>query len=257
MIMKKRLLPIFLAVLMVFALMPMTVGTVYAEENNSPSTPLTSEITTKAYTNRISVVVNSNRYANEGLFFPIVSRQKATPEKLGSDTYVLDLQDNGVGHTYFIDGLNPGTQYYVFVAAFYWQPGYDGYLRFSDWSEPIAVKTQSAQLEKKANPLTIKPKTATVKYSKLKKKTQTLAVTKVIKFTKQLKDKKTYTLSYAKKGNKSFKKYFKVNKTNGKVTVKKGLKKGTYKVKVKVKALGNTNYKPSAVKAVTFTVKVK
>ena len=105
--------------------------------------------------------------------------------------------------------------------------------------------------------MTVKPKTATVKYSKLRKKAQTLPVTKVIKFTKDAKDKKTYTLSYAKKGKKSFRKYFKVNKSTGKVTLKKGLKKGTYKVKVKVKALGNKNYKASAVKTVTFKVKVK
>ena len=67
----------------------------------------------------------------------------------------------------------------------------------------------------------------------------------------------TYTLSSAKKGSKTFKKYFKINKTNGKVKVKKGLKKGTYKVKVKVKAAGNGNYKASAVKTVTFKVRVK
>ena len=121
----------------------------------------------------------------------------------------------------------------------------------------IGTITKTFNINKAANPLTMKAKTATVKYSKLKKKAQTLAVTKVIKFTKDAKDKKTYTLSSAKKGKKSFKKYFKINKTTGKVTVKKGLKKGTYKVKVKVKALGNANYKASAVKTVTFKVKVK
>ena len=112
-------------------------------------------------------------------------------------------------------------------------------------------------INKSANPLTMKPKTASVKYSKLKKKAQTLAVSKVIKFTKDAKDKKTYTLSSAKKGKKSFKKYFKIDKSTDKVTVKKGLKKGTYKVKVKVKAKGNSNYKASAVKTVTFKVRVK
>ena len=118
-------------------------------------------------------------------------------------------------------------------------------------------KTLTFKINKAANPLKMRPKTATVKYSKLKKKAQTLAVTKVIKFTKKLNDKKTYTLSSAKKGKKNFKKYFKINRKNGKVTVKKGLKKGTYKVKVKVKAAGNSNYKASAVKTVTFTVRVK
>lgn len=45
----------------------------------------------------------------------------------------------------------------------------------------------------------------------------------------------------------------------GKVTIKKNkrMKKGTYKVKVKIQALGNSNYKASAVKSVTFKVKVK
>ena len=39
--------------------------------------------------------------------------------------------------------------------------------------------------------------------------------------------------------------------------LKKGLKKGTYKIKVKVEATGDENYLPSAVKTVTFKVKVK
>ena len=111
-------------------------------------------------------------------------------------------------------------------------------------------------INKAVNPLKISAKTATVKYGKLKKKAQTLAVTKVMTFTKDVKDKKTYTLSSAKKGKKSFKKYFKINKTTGKVTIKKGLKKGTYKVKAKVNAAGNSNYNPGS-KTVTFTVKVK
>jgi hypothetical protein len=42
----------------------------------------------------------------------------------------------------------------------------------------------------------------------------------------------------------------------GKITVKKGLKKGTYKLKVKVTAAGNTTYKAGA-KTVTVTIKVK
>ena len=72
----------------------------------------------------------------------------------------------------------------------------------------------------------------------MKLKTQTLAVTKVIR---------------SKKGAKSFKKYFGMNKPTGKITVKKG----SYKVKIKIRALGNTDYKASGVKPVTFTVKVK
>ncbi len=126
------------------------------------------------------------------------------------------------------------------------------------WADgTTADKDIKWKINKAANPLTMKPKTATVKFNKLKKKAQSLAVTKVINFTKQLNDKKTYTLSSAKKGKKSFKKYFKINKTTGKITVKKGLKKGIYKVKVKAKAAGNANYNPSDLKTVTFKIKVK
>ena len=106
------------------------------------------------------------------------------------------------------------------------------------------------EIKKAANPLAIKAKTAKVKYSAVKKKAQTLAVSKVIKFSK----KGQGTLTYAKSsGNKKIA----INKKTGKVTVKKGLKKGTYKVNVKVKAAGNANYSASAYKTVTFKIKVK
>ena len=105
-------------------------------------------------------------------------------------------------------------------------------------------------INKAANPLAVKAKTAKVKYSTLKKKAQTLAVTKVVTFSK----KGQGTMTYAKaSGNKKIT----INKKTGKVTVKKGLKKGTYKVKVKIKANGNTNYKASAYKTVTFKIIVK
>ena len=121
-----------------------------------------------------------------------------------------------------------------------------------------ATKTTTlAKLGRSANTLSVKGKTATVKYAKLSKKNRTLKASKVIKFTNKGQGKRTYKLSSAKRGSKSFKKYFKINKTTGKVSVRKDLKKGTYKVKVKVKAAGNANYKPSAVKTVTFKVQVK
>ena len=108
----------------------------------------------------------------------------------------------------------------------------------------------SYTISKAANPLKVSAKTAKVKYSSLKKKAQTLAVSKVIKFTKKGQGTMTYTKS---SGNKKIT----INKKTGKVTVKKGLKKGTYKVKVKVKAAGNANYKASAYKTVTFKIQVK
>ena len=95
-----------------------------------------------------------------------------------------------------------------------------------------------------------KKKTVTVKFSKLNKKAQKLKVTKVVRFTK----KGQGTLTYKKvKGNKKIT----INKRTGKVTIKKGLKKGTYKVKMKIMAKGNANYKASAFKTITFKIKVK
>ena len=105
------------------------------------------------------------------------------------------------------------------------------------------------KINKAANPLAVKAKTVKVKFSAVKKKAQNLAVSKVITFSK----KGQGTLSYAKvSGNKKIT----INKKTGKVTVAKGLKKGTYSVKVKVKAGGNANYKASAYKPVTFKIKV-
>ena len=128
------------------------------------------------------------------------------------------------------------------------------------------------KLAKKANPLKVKGKTTSVKYKKLKKKTQTLKVSKVIKFTKKgqgrmsyKKSSVTYTKAKSvKMSKKALKKYkkkvakkIKINTKTGKVTVKKGLKKGTYKVKAKVRAAGNANYKASGLKTVTFKIKLK
>ena len=53
-----------------------------------------------------------------------------------------------------------------------------------------------------------------------------------------------------------FKKYFKVNAKTGKIQVKKKLKKGTYKVKVKVTASGDTMYKAGS-EVASVRVKVK
>ena len=47
-----------------------------------------------------------------------------------------------------------------------------------------------------------------------------------------------------------------INKKTGKVTVKKGLKKGTYKVKIRVRAAGNATYKAGA-RTVTIKIKIK
>ena len=123
----------------------------------------------------------------------------------------------------------------------------DAYVWAGGTTDP---KTITWTIDKADNPLSIKGRTVKVKYKKLKKKNQKLAVTKVIKFTKKGQGKMTYTKA-------SGKKKITINKKTGKVTVKKGLKKGTYKVKVKVKAAGNANHNASTWKTATFKIKVK
>ena len=59
-----------------------------------------------------------------------------------------------------------------------------------------------------------------------------------------------------KKGKKNCKKYFRINGKTGKIKISKKLQKGTYKLKVKVKAAGSHNYGPSVKKAV-FKIKIQ
>ena len=108
--------------------------------------------------------------------------------------------------------------------------------------------TFTIKLPKIAGTMTVSPRTATVKYKKLKKKNQTLAVSKVLTIKKA-----KGTLSFKKtKGNKKIT----INKSTGKVTVKKKLKKGKYKITVNVTDAGDAGHK-ALTKTVTFTVKVK
>ncbi len=82
-------------------------------------------------------------------------------------------------------------------------------------------------------------RTATVKYSKLKRNDQTLAADKVFRFNDKSEEELKFTLISAETGAKTFIKYFKVNSATGKVTVKQGLREGTYTVKVNVGPAGD------------------
>ena len=108
-------------------------------------------------------------------------------------------------------------------------------------------------INKAANPMTVKAKTATLKAKVLKKKAQTLAVGKVMKKS-GAQGRLTYKLVGVKKAK--FKKFFKINAKNGKITVKKKLKKGTYKLTIAVTAAGSSNY-DKLTKKVTCKVIVK
>ena len=104
-----------------------------------------------------------------------------------------------------------------------------------------------------ANPVRAAGKTVSLKAAALKKKAQTVRATKAMT-VRSAQGAVTYKLAGVT-GSK-FKKYFKVAAKTGDITVRKGLKKGTYKVKIKVTAAGNDNYKKGS-KTAAVTVKVK
>lgn len=103
-------------------------------------------------------------------------------------------------------------------------------------------------IAKAKQPMTFAKSTKAVKYAKVKKAKQVVTITKA----KKAQGKVTYAIS---KVNKS-KKNFSINKSTGKITVKKGTAKGTYKVTVKATAKGNANYKGGS-KTAVVTIKVK
>lgn len=94
---------------------------------------------------------------------------------------------------------------------------------------------------------TIKVKTTAknYKYTTLKKKAQAFTMGTTVN--------SKGTLTYKKLSGSSA---ITVNSKTGKVTVKKGIKKGTYKTKIKVSAAAKGNYK-AGTKTVTVTVRVK
>ena len=115
------------------------------------------------------------------------------------------------------------------------------------------VKEKNGEIVQETQSWTLTAKTRTVKYAKVRKKAQTVKPLSVNTEAGKMIGTVSYTIAG---GSKAAKKALSVNKKNGKITVKKKTKKGTYKIKVKVTAAGNKYYeKESATR--TLTVKVK
>ena len=115
--------------------------------------------------------------------------------------------------------------------------GFEGSFTMPDYDVTIIGKIQRAGED---DTLSVKGKTATVNYNSLKKQSVSLARSKIITIKNKGKAALKFKLVSAKKGNKSCKKYFRINSKTGRITIKKGLKKGTYKVTVKVSMEGGT-----------------
>ena len=109
-----------------------------------------------------------------------------------------------------------------------------------------AKQVEFRNLPKSKNTLTVKTKKVTVRYSKLKARKQTISAKKAFAVSKA-----KGTVSYKKAGGN---KKITIAK-NGRITIRKGLRKGNYNLKVKVRASGDDDYK-SITKTVTVKIKV-
>ncbi|MBQ7740113.1 MAG: leucine-rich repeat domain-containing protein [Eubacterium sp.] len=172
-------------------------------------------------------------FPNEGP--PLTVNGGTLVDTLGTRAAVLGIASVEAKHSTVTDKA---------VAPTYTSQGKTEGSHCSGCGKILVAQKAVPKLPKKKNTLYAKGKKVSFK---LKKKNYTLKRTKVIKI-KKAKGKLTYKKL---KGNKKIV----VNK-NGKITVKKGLKKGTYKIKINVKAAGTVSYK-SAVKTVIVTIKVK
>lgn len=108
-----------------------------------------------------------------------------------------------------------------------------------------AVKTITVKVAKGTPTVTAKVTSKTLKYTSVKKSTQSFSLGAAVN--------SKGTLSYKKISGTSA---ITVNSKTGKIYVKKGLKKGTYKVKLQIKAAARGYYNAGS-KTVTVTVKVK
>lgn len=130
-----------------------------------------------------------------------------------------------------------------------------------DEDEPetiVAFETENKEVKpedelvvsKLNNTLKLKGCTFSVNSRKLKKGSQTLKATKVLRVIEEGQGEMIYI-------KKSGHKKIRIDKKTGLVTLKKGLRKNTYKVTVGVKAAGDDEYNASSIKLVTFTIKVR
>ena len=114
---------------------------------------------------------------------------------------------------------------------------------------PAVQPAAPAAAAKAANGLSVKAKKVTLKAKKLKKKAQKASALTIKGANGKV------TVKIVKVNKKKFAKKFKIA-ANGKLTVAKKVKKGTYKLTVKVSAAGDAAHE-AADKTVTVTVKVK
>ena len=106
-------------------------------------------------------------------------------------------------------------------------------------------KNMTFAIAKAVNPMSLKVANKTISKSSVDKKAQTF---KAVTFAKKAQG----SVAYKNASNSAVKSAVSVNASTGQITVKKGVKKGTYTLQMTVNTAGNANYK-----AASKTVKVK
>ena len=200
----------------------------FAETEKAPTDPSTikkqaAQTITVAVKNSKNVV--SKKYGNKA--FSIGAKAKTAMTYNSSNTKVATVDSKGK-----VTIKAAGTAKITITAK-------------ATSSYKAATKTLTVKVAKAAPVLKTKITSKNVSYNALRKKAQV--------FTLGASVSSKGKLTYAKTAGSSA---FTVNKTNGKITVKKGLKKGTYKIKVKISAKATANYN-AGTKTVLVTVRVK
>jgi hypothetical protein len=118
--------------------------------------------------------------------------------------------------------------------------------------------TARFKIKKAANSLNVKAKKKTYffTYSKLLKRDYKIKESLIYKISKKGQGSLSYTLSSAMTGKKNVKSRFAVDKKTGKITVKKKITKGNYKLTINVTAAGDKNHNKST-KKISVSVKVR
>ncbi|MCR5652751.1 MAG: hypothetical protein K6F88_03030 [Ruminococcus sp.] len=176
-------------------------------------------------------------------------RSKLYESKLPNYLSETELEELALDAAYK-KGFQNNSNYHTIVAAYLKEKGkqkvLDAVKEIEKRDDVISVEPNFIEIvaNQLTNPMKITVKTKTVKYKDIKKAKRIVAPITV----KKAKGKVIYKkLSGSKKLS---------LKSNGKIVVKKGSKKGTYTAKIKVTAKGNSTYK-SASKTVKVKVKVR
>ena len=199
----------------------------YSDNSLDISVPIANDITS------ITLSPASFTYDGKEKKPQVVSARLINGDPVNSRMYKVTYvnKDNRM-----VSPVNPGTYYVLLQGTGIYGTG-----------------RKAFTINKVSNSMTAQGKTVKIKASKLKKKKQVIKPTKSLRICNAVGDLK---FKLAGVNKKKFKKYFKVNAKNGNITVKKGLKKGKYKLKIDITAAGNANYL-AGTKSITVTVRVK